>query len=107
MIPRRIYVDTSGNTCPTKGSAEVLEALRVEIARRGLQQQVTVEARGCFGLCRLAPNLYIEPENVWYSRFTVEDVKEIVEEHIVHGRIVQRLVHYHPEGEGHDRCPGS
>ena len=56
---------------------------------------MTVVERGCFGLCRLAPNLYIEPDGVWYSGFTVEDVEEIVNEHLVCGRVVHRLVRYH------------
>lgn len=90
----------------------VLEALKAAIVRRGLQHEVTVTARGCFGLCRLAPNLYIEPDGIWYSRFTVEDVEEIVEEHLMHGRVVRRLVHYEPaapkpEGTSHDAGCGS
>ncbi len=93
-------MDTAGATCPTKSSEMVLKALTAAVARRGLSHDVTVSARGCFGLCRLAPNMYIEPENVWYSKFTVDDVEEIVEEHLVHGRIVQRLIHY--RGEHHD-----
>lgn len=99
---RRVLIDTGGTTCPTKGSSDVLETLKQAVARRGLQDQVQVVARGCFGLCRLAPNLYIEPDGVWYSRFTVADVEEIVEEHLIHGRVVQRLVHY--DGGPHDKC---
>lgn len=91
---RRIYVDVSGATCPTKGSPTVVEALKAVIARRGLGNQVEVIEGGCFGLCRLAPNMYIEPDGVWYSRFALADVEEIVEEHLVNGRIVRRLVHY-------------
>ena len=94
---RRVFVDIGGRTCPTKDSARVLEALQAAIARRGLHD-VEVIGRGCFGLCQLAPNLYVEPDGVWYSRFTVEDVEEIVEEHLTHGRVVQRLVHYRQKG---------
>ena len=89
-----MLVDVSGSTCPTKDSEAILEALKVAVAARGLQDQVTLIGRGCFGLCRMAPNLYIEPEGVWYSKLTVADVQDIVEEHLVHGRIVQRLIHY-------------
>ena len=106
VTTRRVYVDIGGRTCPTKGSAQVLELLKAAVARRGLQQKVEVVGRGCFGLCRLAPNLYIEPDDVWYSRFTAADVEEIVEEHLTHGLVVQRLVHYRPSdhnlGAGHD-----
>ena len=75
---------------------DVLDALKAALAARGLQGEVEVIARGCFGLCRLAPNLYIEPDGIWYSRFTVSDVEEIVEQHLVHGRVVRRLVHHEP-----------
>ncbi len=100
MPARRVYVDTAGATCPTKQSAAVLAALQAAVIQRGLSDQVVVLARGCFGLCRLAPNMYIEPDGVWYSRFSLDDVEEIVEEHLIHGRVVQRLVH-HPGGS-HD-----
>ena len=95
---RRVLVDIGGRTCPTKDSTRVLERLQAAVVQRGLQREVEVVGRGCFGLCRLAPNLYIEPDGVWYSRFTVEDVEEIVEEHLTHGRVVQRLVHYRHKG---------
>ena len=42
----------------------------------------------------MAPNLYVEPDGVWYSRLTVDDVETIVTEHLLHGRVVDRLVHY-------------
>ena len=92
---RRVLVDTSGTTCPTKGAAKIFEALQAAVARRNLKD-VSVVARGCFGLCRLAPNLYVEPEGVWYSRVTVDDVEEIVEEHLIHGRVIPRLIRYQP-----------
>ncbi|MBI4226821.1 MAG: (2Fe-2S) ferredoxin domain-containing protein [Candidatus Omnitrophica bacterium] len=95
MAARRVFVDTSGATCPTKGGAQLFEALRASVARRGLQG-VSVVARGCFGLCRLAPNLYVEPDGVWYSRVTIDDVEEIVEEHLIHGRTIPRLIRYQP-----------
>lgn len=107
---RRVLVDIGGRTCPTKDSTRVLERLQAAVVQRGLQREVEVVGRGCFGLCRLAPNLYIEPDGVWYSRFTVEDVEEIVEEHLTHGRVVQRLVHYRPAhnpGAGHDASGGN
>lgn len=91
---RRVLVDVSGSTCPTKGSEAILDAFREAVTRHGLQAQVQVTGRGCFGLCRMAPNLYVEPDGVWYSRLTVDDVETIVTEHLLHGRVVDRLVHY-------------
>jgi len=91
---RRIYVDVGGLTCPRKGSRSFLEALQRAIARAGLQGQVEVIPRGCFGLCNIAPNLYIEPDGIWYSRFTIRDASLIVRQHLVQGKVITRLIHY-------------
>ncbi len=94
MSVRRILIDTGGLTCPAKSSKSVLEKLTRAIKKAGLEGQVEVVPRGCFGLCNLAPNLYIEPDGIWYSRFTVKDVPVIVRQHLVKGKPVERLIHY-------------
>ena len=71
-----------------------MQALTRSIQRAGLEGEVQVIARGCFGLCNIAPNLYIEPDGVWYSRFTLKDVPVIVRQHLRNNRLVKRLVHY-------------
>ncbi len=91
---RRVFIDTGGDTCPVKGSKEVFEALVRAVRKAGLEKEVEIVARGCFGLCKLAPNLYIEPEGIWYSKFTVRDVPAIVRKHLIQGKSVNRLVHY-------------
>lgn len=109
MAARRVLIDMTGPMCPAKGAEKIFHALQAAIAERGLAD-VSVVSRGCFGLCRMAPNLYVEPDGVWYSRVTLGDVEEIVQEHLIHGRVIPRLVHYQPprypnQGEGHDaRC---
>lgn len=91
---RRVFIDVGGDTCPVKGSKDVLAALVRAIRRVGLEKEVEVIARGCFGLCKLAPNMYVEPEGIWYSRFTVRDVPIIVRRHLIQGKLVERLIHY-------------
>ena len=105
---RRIFIDVGGLTCPKKGAREVMAAFKRWIQKTGLEGQVEVVERGCFGLCNLAPNLYIEPEvpqegtsldknvgeGVWYSRFTTRDVPIIVRKHLREGKLVTRLIHY-------------
>ena len=91
---RRVYVDVSGATCPGKGSQGVLEALVRSIRKAGLEEKVQVVGRGCFGLCLLAPNMYVEPDGTWYSKFTVKDVAVIVRQHLIGNKPVARLVHY-------------
>ena len=98
MPVRRILIDVGGLTCPAKGSKSVQEALVRAIKKAGLEDQVEVVARGCFGLCNLAPNLYIEPDGIWYSRFTIKDVPAIVRQHLVKGKPVLRLIHYPKKG---------
>ena len=71
-----------------------MEALSRSIRRSGLAAEVQVIARGCFGLCNIAPNLYIEPDGIWYSRFTLKDVPVIVRQHLLNNRPVKRLIHY-------------
>ncbi|MBI1953486.1 MAG: (2Fe-2S) ferredoxin domain-containing protein [Candidatus Omnitrophica bacterium] len=94
MKKRKIYIDTGGLTCPKKRSQEFLRALLDALRKAGLEQAVQVIPRGCFGLCNLAPNLYIEPDGLWYSRFTVKDIPEIVQSHLIGGQPVTRLIHY-------------
>ena len=91
---RRVFIDIGGLTCPKKGSKEIMQAFIRSIRRAGLEDQVEVVARGCFGLCNIAPNLYIEPDGIWYSRFTLKDVPVIVRQHLRNNRLVKRLVHY-------------
>ena len=91
---RRVYVDVSGVTCPGKGSQGVLEAMVRAIEKAGIQEKVQVVGRGCFGLCKLAPNMYVEPDGTWYSKFTVKDVSVIVRQHLIGNKPVTRLVHY-------------
>lgn len=75
------------------------------IRRYGLEDQVEVVPRGCFGLCNLAPNLYIEPDGIWYSRFTVRDASIIVRQHLVKGKPVTRLIHYPKRVPGLSQAP--
>jgi (2Fe-2S) ferredoxin len=91
---RRIYIDVGGSTCPGKGSKRIWDVLQEAIVREGLTDQVELVASGCFGLCTLAPNMYVDPDKIWYSRFKPEDVEEIVKEHLLNNRPVARLIHH-------------
>jgi len=71
----------------------IVEALEKELAEKGLDKEVKVVRTGCFGLCELGPIMIVYPEGVFYSRVKPEDAKEIVEEHILKGRIVKHLLY--------------
>ena len=71
----------------------IAEKLKEELERRGLDKEVNVITTGCFGLCALGPIMVVYPEGSFYSMVKIEDVPEIVEEHLLKGRIVTRLLY--------------
>ena len=82
-----------GTGCTSSGSAKIIEEFEKEIAATGLTEEVKVVKTGCFGLCALGPVVIVYPEGSFYSRVKPEDVKEIVDEHLLKGRIVKRLLY--------------
>ena len=82
-----------GTGCSSSKSTEILEAMNQELAAQGLENEVKTVLTGCFGLCALGPIMIVYPEGCFYSRVTVEDVKEIVSEHLMKGRPVTRLLY--------------
>ncbi len=82
-----------GTGCTSSQSLKIIEAMEQEIKAVGLENDVNVVKTGCFGLCALGPIMIVYPEGCFYSRVTVDDVKEIVDEHLLKGRIVKRLLY--------------
>ncbi len=78
-------------SCHANGSATVIAALRRELVRQGLVDEVQVTTCGSLGLCGRGPNMVVYPEGVWYSGVGTDDVSEIVREHFREGRPVERL----------------
>lgn len=90
----RSHVLVCGGTgCNSSGSQLILNSLQTEIQKAGLEQEVAVVQTGCHGLCALGPIVLIYPEGTFYSMVNVEDVPEIVNEHLLKGRIVKRLLY--------------
>ena len=90
----RAHVLVCGGTgCTSSGSAELIARFEEQIAKNGLDKEVKVIRTGCFGLCEAGPVVIVYPEGTFYSRIRVEDVDEIVSEHLLKGRIVQHLVY--------------
>ena len=82
-----------GTGCTSSNSELIIERLREEIAAHGLEKEVNVIRTGCFGLCALGPIMVVYPEGAFYSMVKPDDVPEIVEEHLLKGRIVKRLLY--------------
>ena len=84
--------DPKAPSCTNRGSKEVLEALRAELGKAGLADEIQVTTSGSLGLCDRGPNMIVYPEGVWYSGVQKSDVPEIVREHFMNNRPVQRLM---------------
>ena len=90
----RSHVLVCGGTgCTSSNSAAIIEALEKEIEAKGLKDEVKVIKTGCFGLCALGPVMVVYPEGSFYSEVKVENIPEIVEEHLLKGRIVKHLLY--------------
>ena len=81
-----------GTGCTSSHSIEIMKAMEEEIKLAGLTEEVQVVQTGCFGLCALGPIMVVYPDGTFYSHVSVEDVKEIVSEHLLKGRVVDRLI---------------
>ena len=87
----------TGTGCSSSHSPRIIQRFEEELLAQGMNQEARVVKTGCFGLCAMGPVVLVYPEGAFYTHVTPEDVPEIVSEHIVKGRIVQRLLH--KEGE--------
>ena len=98
MIRTHVLI-CAGTGCTSSNSLKIGERLEQQIAEKGLAEEVKVVRTGCFGLCALGPVMIVYPEGTFYSQVKVEDVDEIVEEHLLKGRPVDRLIHKDVEGD--------
>ena len=98
MIRSHVLI-CGGTGCSSSNSPAIRQAMIEEIASHGLSDEIQVIQTGCFGLCAQGPIMIVYPEGTYYCRVKVEDVPEIVEEHLLKGRIVDRLVYKEGEGE--------
>lgn len=100
-IQRHVFVCT-GKSCSANDSAAVKDAFERELKERGLQYgkiskgcspDGTVVLTECasVGFCAIGAAVMVYPDGVWYAQVRAKDVPEIVEEHIVNGRVVERL----------------
>ena len=84
--------DNPKGCCATKGGEEVRARFKDELSRRGLKGSMRANAAGCLDTCAFGVSVVVYPEGTWYAGVKAEDVPTIVEEHLVGGRPVQRLL---------------
>lgn len=90
----RSHVLVCGGTgCTSSGSQAIIDELEKNLEEKGLQKEVRVIKTGCFGLCALGPIMVVYPEGAFYSKMKPEYVPEIVEEHLLKGRIVKKYLY--------------
>ncbi len=82
-----------GTGCTASGSAAVIDALQAELAKNNLEEEIKIIKTGCFGLCAVGPIMIVYPEGCFYSAVKPEDMEEIVNEHLIKGRPVKRLLY--------------
>ncbi len=92
MIRAHVLI-CGGTGCTSSGSNKIQEAFATALEANGLTDEVKIVQTGCFGLCELGPVVIVHPDGTFYSRVTPEDVEEIVSEHLLKGRLVERLVY--------------
>ena len=84
--------DNPKGCCAAKGSVTVREKFKEELKSRGLNGVVRANAAGCLDSCGYGITVVVYPEAVWYGGVVVEDVEEIIEQHVIRGEVVERLV---------------
>ncbi len=92
MIRAHVLI-CGGTGCTSSGSVSIQQAFADNIKANGLEEEIKVVQTGCFGLCALGPVVIVHPDGTFYSRVSVEDVAEICSEHLLKGRVVERLVY--------------
>ena len=90
---KRHVLCCAGTGCTSSGSAKIIEEFENQIKANGIENEVQVVKTGCFGLCALGPIVIVYPEGSFYSRITADNVKEIVEQHLVKGEVVTKYLY--------------
>src|SRR4030042_1437274 len=85
-----------GTGCHSSGSIEVKKALLAELGNRGLSEEIKVVETGCNGFCAVGPLLVVHPEGIIYVTVKPADIPELVEEHLIRGRVLKRLLYRDP-----------
>jgi NADH:ubiquinone oxidoreductase subunit F (NADH-binding)/(2Fe-2S) ferredoxin/NAD-dependent dihydropyrimidine dehydrogenase PreA subunit len=85
-----------GTGCKSAQSDLIKANLESEIKQLGIENKVYVSITGCFGFCEKGPIVKITPDDVFYVHVTPEDAEEIINEHIVKGNVIERLLYEEP-----------
>jgi NADP-reducing hydrogenase subunit HndC len=98
---RKQLLVCSGAGCNSRQSEGILDNLKLEIEALALENNINVIKTGCFGLCELGPVVKIMPDDIIYTKVTPDDAAEIIAEHIVKGKRIERLLYKDPVTQNH------
>ena len=90
-----------GTGCKASSSAKIVDNLKAAIQANGIANKVDVIVTGCFGFCEKGPIVKVMPDNTFYTQVKPEDADEIVKEHVIGGRRVERLLYVDPKTQEH------
>jgi len=98
MANEKMHVLVCGGTgCLSADSEQIVTNLKTQISDAGMDTEVKVLKTGCFGFCEKGPIVKVLPDNTFYVQVTPEDTEEIVKEHLIKGRKVERLLFVDPD----------
>lgn len=92
-VSRKSVMICGGTGCTSSDSVPIMRALEQELKNHGIENDIEIVRTGCFGLCELGPVVIVYPEGAFYARVEVKDVPELVEEHLLKGNVLKRLVY--------------
>ena len=102
MTQYKMHLLVCGGTgCRASESEQLFHNLKAELLEKGLEDEVQVITTGCFGFCEKGPIVKVMPDNTFYTQVKPSDAAKIVEEHVIKGRKVNRLLYVNPETEQH------
>jgi len=93
---KRLLSLCGGSGCGAYGTEKVYDALMAELAKHGLQDEMDVKLSGCHGFCEKGPILVIHPEGIFYPQLNEEDIPKVVENTIINGELVKKLIFKDP-----------
>jgi (2Fe-2S) ferredoxin len=84
-------LDNPRGSCGNKGSCDFKNLFKQKLKEKGVLSEIRANSCGCLDACEYGPAIVIYPEQVWYGNVTINDIDEIINEHIINNRIVDRL----------------
>ncbi len=100
MADYKMHILVCGGTgCRASQSEQIVDDLKAELKSNNLENEVKVVTTGCFGFCEKGPVIKVVPDNTFYTQVTPGDVKDIVNEHIIKGRPLKRLLYVNPKND--------